>query len=93
MVIALAVEHKRYLHQMDASSAYLNGELHVIVFMKQPQFFEDKNYPNKVLRLKKSLYGLKQSGREWNTKLNDVLKRLNFNPCISTQKKKMAYII
>lgn len=71
MVIALVVEHKLYLHQMDVSSAYLrcirNGDLHEMVFMKHLQFFEDKNYPNKVLRLKKSLYGLKQSGREWNT--------------------------
>lgn len=83
LVIALAVEHDIYLHQMDVSSAYLNGDLHDTVFMKQPPCFEDGKNPNKVLKLNKSLYGLKQSGREWNSKLNDVLKKLGFNPCIS----------
>lgn len=83
LIAALAVEYDIYLHQMDVSSAYLNGDLHDTVFMKQPPCFEDKEYPEKVLKLKKSLYGLKQSGRVWNSKLNDVLKKLGFYPCIS----------
>lgn len=66
LVIALAVEHGMYIHQMDVSSAYLNGDLHDVVYMRQPEGFIDEQHPQRVLRLHKSLYGLKQSGREWN---------------------------
>ena len=83
LVVALAVEHGIYLHQMDVSSAYLNGDLHDEVYMRQPPHFEDRKHPGKVLKLKKSLYGLKQSGREWNTKLNAFLMQLGFKSCIS----------
>ena len=82
-MVALAIEHEIYLHQMDVSSAYLNGDLHDTVYMKQPPYFEDRNCPDKVVKLKKSLYGLKQSGRKWNTKLDSVLKGIKFKPCIS----------
>lgn len=82
LLIAIAVEHKLYMHQMDVTTAYLNGDLHDDVFMKQPEYFETKS-ANIVLKLKKSLYGLKQSGREWNLKLDNVLKEIGFVPCES----------
>jgi len=65
LVIALAVENKMFMHQLDVSAAYLNGDLQDVVYMRQPQGFVDTAYPKRVLRLHKSLYGLKQSGREW----------------------------
>jgi len=83
LVIALAVENGLYMHQMDVSSAYLNGDLHETVYMRQPEGFIDERYPKKVLRLHKSIYGLKQSCREWNKLLNDVLHRIGFSSCPS----------
>lgn len=77
-LLALAVEWKMYLHQVDVSTAYLNSELHDEIYMRQPQCFKDKKYP--VLRLNKAIYGLKQSGREWNVKLDNVLKTFGFKP-------------
>lgn len=82
LIISLAVEHNLFLHQMDVSTAYLNSELSEEVYMKQPDGFANKHH-GKVLRLKKSLYGLKQSGREWNAKLDAVLRKLHFVPCAS----------
>lgn len=68
-----------HLHQIDVVTAYLNGELHDEIYMQQPEGFE--LHPNKVLRLQKSLYGLKQAGREWNSKLNTVLCNIGFERC------------
>lgn len=83
MLFALAAEQKMYVHQMDVCTAYLNGELSEEVYMRQPQEFVDKEYPNYVLKLKKSIYGLKQSGREWNLKLDETLRNIGFVPCVN----------
>jgi histone deacetylase 1/2 len=48
--------------------------------MYQPPGYVDKNYPNRVCRLQKSLYGLKQSPREWYSKLSSKLQSLGFVP-------------
>ncbi|XP_062080129.1 uncharacterized mitochondrial protein AtMg00810-like [Humulus lupulus] len=44
---------------MDVKSAFLNGILQEEVYVKQPQGFEDPQFPNHVYKLKKDLYGLK----------------------------------
>lgn len=73
------------LTQMDAVSAFLNGPLSEEVYMEQPPHFNDNS--NRVCKLKRSIYGLKQSGRNWNILLNATLidfglKRLTCDQCI-----------
>ena len=75
-VLAMAARLDLEIHQVDIKGAYLYGVLdeNEVVYMKQPPGVP--NEPGKVLRLKKSLYGLKQSGRRWYEKLFEVLKKL-----------------
>ena len=54
-VIALAAHGNMKLHQMDVKTAFLNGELHEEVFIKQPEGFVEKDKENLVCRLKKSI--------------------------------------
>ena len=49
------------LHQMDVSSAYLNADIDVDLYIDQPKGFEIEG--DKVCKLKKSLYGWKQAGK------------------------------
>ena len=51
-------------HQIDVSSAYLIADVDVDLYIEQPKGFEIRK--NKVCKLKKSLYGLKQAGKLWN---------------------------
>jgi len=62
-VIALAVQYDLKLHQMDITTAFLNGNLKEEVYMKQPEGFVTKGQEHLVCRLKRSIYGLKQSPR------------------------------
>ncbi len=79
MLIAFAAQHDYHLHQMDVKAAYLNGELSELVFMSQPEGFIVKGKEQLVCRLKKSLYGLKQSGRTWHSKIDNTLKAFGFS--------------
>ena len=86
-VIALAVQNSLKLHQIDVATAFLNGELKEEVYMKQPDGFAIKGQEHLVCRLKRSIYGLKQSSRCWNVILDKRLKEMGFiqtdsNPCI-----------
>lgn len=83
ILLALAVNYKLLVNHIDIVAAYLNGDLEEDVFMRQPPMFEDLNNSNKVCKLNKSLYGLKQAGREWNKKVTDILLNLGFNRCKS----------
>lgn len=53
-----------YIHQMDVISAYVQGDLLDDIYMKQPEMFVKCDKENKVCKLIKPLYGLKQAGRE-----------------------------
>lgn len=81
MLFAVAAQKQYLVHHIDIVSAYLNGVLEDEVFMRQPENFVDERYPDKVCKLKKSIYGLKQAGRDWNRKLNEVLINIGFKRC------------
>ncbi|KAK3719576.1 hypothetical protein QZH41_006798 [Actinostola sp. cb2023] len=86
-VIALSVKQELKLHQMDVTTAFLNGDLKEEVYMRQPEGFSVKGKEHLVCKLNKSLYGLKQSPRCWNYTLDEHLKSMGFvqtpsDPCI-----------
>ncbi len=71
LLLAHAARKKMLVHQMDVETAFLHGSLEEEVLMDQPQGYDDGS--GRVCRLKKSLYGLKQSPRCWNYALHNHL--------------------
>jgi len=68
----VAVQHDLLVHQMDVKTAYLNAPIDCEVYVAQPEAGFEVKYTcgeKLVCRLNRSLYGLKQSGRNWNTLL------------------------
>jgi hypothetical protein len=63
-VLAIAAARDLEIHQIDIKGAYLNGKLtnDETIHMRQPPGFVDPTHPLRVCHLKKTLYGLKQSG-------------------------------
>ncbi|GKC45103.1 zinc finger, CCHC-type containing protein, partial [Tanacetum coccineum] len=69
----MASIHNLIIHQMDVKTTFLNGELYREVHMNQPQGFIMHDNKNKVCKLIKSLYGLKQALKQWYQKFNEVV--------------------
>ena len=89
MLLQKAVQNDMITHQMDTKTAYLNAPIDCDIYMEQPKGFETRgaNGEKLVCKLKKSLYGLKQSGRNWNNMLHNYLLSENFSqssadPCV-----------
>jgi len=77
VLLALAAHGGWQIHHMDVKSAFLNGDLTETVYVQQPPgFIVGKG--DKVLKLNKALYGLRQAPRAWNFKLDKELINLGF---------------
>lgn len=93
-ILAIVNEFDLELHQMDVKTAFLHGELDEEIYMAQPEGFVDENNPEKVCKLRKSLYGLKQAARCWNQALHKFLIesdyiQSNADPCIYIKRVKL----
>ena len=75
LLIAMFAHKRVLLHQMDVSSAFLNGILEEEVFMRMPT---NAGRPDKICKLKKALYGLKQSPRAWHHSIRTFLLEHGF---------------
>ncbi|KAL0641599.1 hypothetical protein Bca4012_102628 [Brassica carinata] len=78
IVLSLAVNLEWGLWQMDVKNAFLQGELEDEVYMYPPPGLDHLVKKGNVLRLKKAIYGLKQSPRAWYNKLSTTLNGRGF---------------
>ncbi|SOV05223.1 uncharacterized protein UDID_17870 [Ustilago sp. UG-2017a] len=97
-ILALAVQNNWEVHALDITMAYLNSTLKEAIYMKPPE--GSGVAPGQVYKVVKGLYGLKQSGREWNQEFDRSLRHMGFfqvecAPCIYTkgQGKDMAIVV
>ena len=80
MIMQLAAQEDLIVHAMDVKTAYLNADIQDEIYVQQPEGFikSDPNCSELVLKLNKSLYGLKQSSKNWNSLLHSTLLSQNF---------------
>jgi len=81
ILLAHAIQHNLHTVQYDIESAYLNAPLDDEIYIKTPRMVAVPS--GKVLRLKKSIYGLKQAARCWGITLANVLRRRGFQPSLA----------
>ncbi|KAF1324633.1 Integrase catalytic core protein, partial [Globisporangium splendens] len=83
LLLALAAHFNLGLWQADVNTAYLNADLHDVQYLQ-----EIEGYPGPhAYVVRKALYGLRQSGREWNSEFNkwfveNEFKRCKTEPCL-----------
>lgn len=90
-LLALSAQLNWEIRQFDVTGAFLNGDLEETILMEPPQGLTVPR--NTVCQLVKTLYGLKQSSREWNKKLTGVLqefemKKSTQDPCLFYKKSR-----
>ncbi|SCZ99816.1 BZ3500_MvSof-1268-A1-R1_C100g00547 [Microbotryum saponariae] len=72
-LLALAAANGLHVHQADIDKAYLHGDLDHDIWMTTPRGFDLPT--DKVLRLRRSIYGLKQAGRIWESTHRRIASR------------------
>nr|GEV84704.1 retrovirus-related Pol polyprotein from transposon TNT 1-94 [Tanacetum cinerariifolium] len=83
-ILALTTCKDYELEQLDVKTTFLHEILEEVIYMKQPPGYEQGN---KVCLLKKFLYGLKQSLRQWYKRFNEYMlnnefKRSSYDNCV-----------
>ena len=95
MLMAIAAVEDMEAEQVDVNNAFTESKLRETIYMKPPPGVSIKS--GSTLRLLQSLYGLKQSAREWYLRCSKVLKKMGFkpinaDPCVFIRKSDNAII-
>lgn len=96
VLLSLAAKEDWDIVQFDIKTAFLNGDLEEEIYMELPTCVAKKGKP--FVRLTKSIYGLKQSSRQWNKKFDKFLKRFEFkessaDKCVYTGKVENSQVV
>ncbi|KAK1644404.1 hypothetical protein QYE76_062209, partial [Lolium multiflorum] len=81
ILLAIATFFDYEIWQMDVKTAFLNGDIEEELYMVQPKGFVDPKNADKVCKLQRSIYGLKQASRSWNRRFDKVIKDFGFIQC------------
>ncbi|KAH9658076.1 Integrase catalytic domain-containing protein [Citrus sinensis] len=87
VILTLVAIQDMYLEQMDVKTTFMHGELQEEIVMEQPEGYVVSGKEDHVCLLEKSLYGLKQSPRQWYLKFDSFMtkhayKRCNYDCCV-----------
>lgn len=78
ILMSLTVAYDLELQQLDVKTVFLHGDLNETIYMQQQVGFISRGSENKVCLLNKSLYGLKQSPRQWYLKFDSFITSCGF---------------
>ncbi|KAA0040367.1 gag/pol protein [Cucumis melo var. makuwa] len=100
ILLSIATFYDYEIWQMDVKTAFLNDNLEESIFMSQPEGFITQGQEQKVCKLNRSIYGLKQSSRSWNMRFDTAIKSYGFDqnvdePCVykKINKGKVAFLV
>ncbi|KAG8501075.1 hypothetical protein CXB51_003199 [Gossypium anomalum] len=90
-LLGIVAMHDLELEQLDVKIVFLHGELEEDIYIQQPEGFTILEKEDYVCLLKKSLYGLKQSPRQWYKRFDSFMtshdfKRSSFASCVYFKK-------
>ncbi|KAL0411315.1 UNVERIFIED_CONTAM: Retrovirus-related Pol polyprotein from transposon TNT 1-94 [Sesamum latifolium] len=99
ILLTIAALYDYKIWKMDVKTAFLNGFIEEEIFMDQPEGFTIVGKEQKVCRLRRCIYGLKQASQSWNTRFDEVIRGYDFikndhDPCIyKISGSSVAYLV
>ena len=78
VLLSHAAREGWHIHQADVDRAYLHGVLEEDVYLRVPKGVDDPSLEGKCLKLKRTLYGLKQAGAVWNETVHAEFIKLGY---------------
>jgi len=83
----LVAQYELELDQLDVKIAFLHGDLEEEIYTSQLMGFKTVGKENMVCKLKKSVYGLKQSPRQWYKRFDNFIRekrytQSHYDPCV-----------
>ena len=72
--LVIAAHYNYEIWHVDVKTAFFNGNLDDEVYMIQPEGYTSEEFPYKVCRLQRSIYGLKQASRSWNMRFDEAIR-------------------
>jgi hypothetical protein len=96
MILHLAAKEDWIIRNLDVGGAYLEADVDTELYMEIPAEFNDGTGTR--VRLRKSIYGLKQSGELWNKRIHGIFISMGFSrsiddPCVYTKTTNSERII
>ncbi|GJX97171.1 retrotransposon protein, putative, ty1-copia subclass [Tanacetum coccineum] len=87
ILIAIAAYYDYDIWRMDVKLPFMECHLDEDIYMEQPEGYVNPKYPNRVCKLQRSIYGLKQASRQWNKRFDEEIKKFGFTqnrdePCV-----------
>ncbi|KAA0066490.1 gag/pol protein [Cucumis melo var. makuwa] len=100
ILLSIAAYFDYEIWQMDVKTAFLNGNLEETIYMQQPEGFIIPGQEQKICKLNRSIYGLKQASRSWNIRFDTAIKSYGFDqivdePCVYKRiiNKSVAFLV
>ena len=98
VILAIVAIRNLELEQLDVKTIFIHGGLEKDILMCQPEGFEKKGEEKKICLLQRSLYGLKQSPRQWYRRFDKFMINLCFSrskhdSCVYFNKLEDKYFI
>jgi Reverse transcriptase (RNA-dependent DNA polymerase) len=97
-VLSISAAQDLEMLQLDIKTAFLYGDLEEEIYLEQPEGFVATGQEEKVCKLRKCIYGLKQASRVWNRTFDDFLLRFGLSrsatdPCIYIHRHEETFVI
>jgi len=84
LLLTLGVINNWTIKQIDINNIFLHADLNEKAYMKNPpELMSSHSHKNQVCKFQRSLYDLKQAGRQWYSKLPQFLNQYCYKHCIS----------
>ena len=85
ILLSIATFYDYEIWQMDVKIVVLNGNLEESIYMAQTEGFIELDHEERVCKLKRSIYGLKQASRSWNIKFDTAIKSYGFKHNVTSK--------